>query len=56
MNFQEIIFGRALRSKEIETLHVTSFSKLSHERFSANITKFSEQLHLTPFSNYIDNE
>ena len=41
----------------IETLHnVTSSSKLSHGHFSANITKFSEQLSLTPFSNCIINE
>ena len=57
MNFKEIIFGGALRSQEIETIHnVTSFSKLSHGHFSASITKFSEQLSLTPFSNYIVNE
>ena len=52
-----MVFGRALHSKEIETLHnVTSFSKLSHGYFSANIAKFSEQLSLTPFSNYLVNE
>ena len=50
-------FGRVLYSKEIETLHnVTSFSKFSHRHFSTNITKLSEQLSLTPFSNYIVNE
>ena len=57
MNFEEIIFDGALRSKEMETLHnVTSPSKLSHGHFSASITKFSEQLSLTPLSNYIANE
>ena len=41
----------------METLHnVISSSKLSHGHFSANITKFSEQLSLTPLSNYIANE
>ena len=44
------------RSKEIGTLHNVIFSKLSHEHFSANITKFSEQLSLTQASSYIINE
>ena len=48
VNFQEIIFGGGL--------NVTSFSKLSHGHFPANITKFSEQLCLTPFPSYIVNE
>ena len=57
MNFSEILFGEALRSKEIGTLHnVIFFSKLSHRHFSANITKFLEQLSVTPFLNYIVNE
>ena len=56
MNFEEIIFGGVLPSIEIETLHnVTSFSKLSHEHFSANITKISEQLPSKLFSNFIVN-
>ena len=50
------MFGGALCSKEIKTLHnVTFFSELSHGHFSANITKFSEQLSLTPFLNYFVN-
>ena len=49
-------FGRVLHSKEIETLHNVTFSKFSHKHFSVNITKFSEQLSLKPFSNYIVNE
>ena len=57
VKFQEITFDGALRLKEIEILHnVTSFSKLCHGYFSANITKFSEQLSLTPFLSYIVNE
>ena len=44
-----------LRSEEIET-NVTSFSKLSHGHFYANITKFSEQLSLAPLSNHNVNE
>ena len=52
-----MIFGGALYSKEIETLHnVTPFSKLTHGHFSANITKFSEQLSLTPAPSYVVNE
>ena len=40
-----------------ETLHnVTSFSKLSRRHFSADVTKFSEQLSLAPSSSYIVNE
>ena len=40
-----------LRSKKIETLlNVTSISKLSQGHFSANITQFSEQLSLSPFT------
>ena len=43
-------------SKEIEALHnVTFFSKLFHGHFSANITKFSEQLSLTPTHVNLDN-
>ena len=57
VKFQEITFDGALHSKEIEILHnVSSFSKLCYGYFSANITKFSEQLSLTPFLNYIVNE
>ena len=48
------MFGGALRSKQIETLHyLTFFSKLAHRHFSAKIAKFSEQLSeqiLTPSS------
>ena len=41
----------------MESLHnVTSFNKISHGHFSANVTKFSEQLSLTPSSSYIVNE
>ena len=43
--------------QKIETLHnVTSFSKFSRGHFSANVTKFSEQLSLTLSSSYTANE
>ena len=43
--------------KNVKTLNnVTSFSKLSHGHFPANVTKFSQQLSLTPSSSYIVNE
>ena len=43
--------------KKTETLHnVSSVSKLSRGHFSAHVTKFSEQLPLTPSSSYIVNE
>ena len=45
-----------ISKKSYDYLHyrLPSFSKLSHGHFSANITKFSEQLSLTPFSSYTD--
>ena len=60
MNFPQISKKSYLAEcfvQKTETLHnVTSFSKLSRGHFSAHVTKFSEQLSLTPSSSYIVNE
>ena len=52
--FLRNIFGGALRSKQLQPTYCNSFNiKFRHGYFSANITKFSEQVSLKHLQEYI---